>query len=81
MMHKVTVRLLIKESQKNEHDQYWFTIKDAPCITHSNSYEIHLLNIDDLIRLRLKESQFDEVTLIYNLRNEETNEETNEELK
>lgn len=81
MMYKVTVRLLIKESQKNEHDQYWFTIKDAPCITPSNSYEMHLLNIDDLIRLKLKESQFDEVTVIYNLRNEEINEEINEELK
>lgn len=71
-MNRIVVRLTIKESQRREGtNNYWYYTKQRVIETPANVAEIHAVNIDAIIQLGLKEYQFDEVTVIFNNREED----------
>lgn len=71
-MNRIVVRLTIKESQRREGtNNYWYYTKQGVVEIPTNVAEIHAVNIDAIIQLGLKEYQFDEVTVIFNNREED----------
>lgn len=74
----IKVILTVKESQKKENSgNYWYYTSRGVVEVPTNMAEIHASKIDDIINLKLKEYQFDEVTIIFNNREESKNETTN----
>lgn len=72
MMNRIAVKLIIKESQRREGtNNYWYYTKQGVIEIPVNMAEIHAVNINAIIELGLKEYQFDEITIIFNNREED----------